>query len=151
MNTDWTTGIRSPAEEKDFLSSLCVQTSSGAHPASYPMGTVGPFPRGKAQSGPGTDITLIYCRGQGWVGAIYSLLLSAWMACSGTDLLLLQHITCSPQFCKHVVTAWYRQMWWWFPGLIQELYTIHPIALHPKSCLGLLLLRFLNPTELDTR
>jgi hypothetical protein len=25
----------------------CVQTSSGAHPASYPMGTWGSFPRGK--------------------------------------------------------------------------------------------------------
>jgi hypothetical protein len=29
--------------------SLCVQTGSGAHPASYPMGTGVPFPRGKAQ------------------------------------------------------------------------------------------------------
>jgi hypothetical protein len=28
-----------PAETKDFSSSLCVQTSSEAHPASYPMGT----------------------------------------------------------------------------------------------------------------
>jgi hypothetical protein len=27
--------IRSPAEAKDLSSSLCVQTSSGAHPASY--------------------------------------------------------------------------------------------------------------------
>jgi hypothetical protein len=28
-----------PAEENDFSSSLCVQTSSEAHPASYPMST----------------------------------------------------------------------------------------------------------------
>jgi hypothetical protein len=28
-----------------------VQTGSGAHPASYPMGTGGPFPGGKARSG----------------------------------------------------------------------------------------------------
>jgi hypothetical protein len=35
------TGVRSPAEEEDFFASLCVQTSSEAHPASCPLG---PFP-----------------------------------------------------------------------------------------------------------
>jgi hypothetical protein len=35
--------VRSPAEVKDFLCSLCVQTGSGAHPASCPLGTVCPF------------------------------------------------------------------------------------------------------------
>jgi hypothetical protein len=44
-------GVRSPAEAKDFFSILCVQTGSGAHPASYPMGTAGPFPGGKARPG----------------------------------------------------------------------------------------------------
>jgi hypothetical protein len=38
-----------------FSSSLCVQTSSGAHPASYPMGTGGPFPGGKARPGRDAD------------------------------------------------------------------------------------------------
>jgi hypothetical protein len=33
------TGIRSPAEAKDFSSNFCVQTNSNTHPASYPMGT----------------------------------------------------------------------------------------------------------------
>jgi hypothetical protein len=33
----------------DFSSSPCVQTGSGAHTASYPMGTGGSFPKGKAQ------------------------------------------------------------------------------------------------------
>jgi hypothetical protein len=37
--------VRSPAEAKDISSNLCVQTGSGAHQASYPMGT-GLFPRG---------------------------------------------------------------------------------------------------------
>jgi hypothetical protein len=37
--------IRSPAEAKDFSSSLCVQTGSGAHPASYAM-SIGFLPRG---------------------------------------------------------------------------------------------------------
>jgi hypothetical protein len=44
-------GVRSPAGAKDFSSSLCVQTGSGAHPASYPMGTGGPFPGGKSAAG----------------------------------------------------------------------------------------------------
>jgi hypothetical protein len=44
-------GVRSPAEAKDFPSSLCVQTGSGAHPASCTMGTGGPFPGGKSAAG----------------------------------------------------------------------------------------------------
>jgi hypothetical protein len=40
-------GVRSPAGSKDFSSSLCVQTDSEAHPASWPMGTGGPFPEAK--------------------------------------------------------------------------------------------------------
>jgi hypothetical protein len=39
-------GVRSPAGTKDFSSSFCVQTGSGAHPASCTMGTGGPFPGG---------------------------------------------------------------------------------------------------------
>jgi hypothetical protein len=31
-------GVRSPAGAEDFSSSLCVQTGSGAHPASCTMG-----------------------------------------------------------------------------------------------------------------
>jgi hypothetical protein len=42
-------GVRSPARAKDFSSILCVQAGSGAHPASCPMGTGGPFPGGKAR------------------------------------------------------------------------------------------------------
>jgi hypothetical protein len=41
---DRTIEVRSPAEAKDFSSSLCVQTGSGAQPASCIMGTEGPFP-----------------------------------------------------------------------------------------------------------
>jgi hypothetical protein len=41
--------VQSPAEVKDFYSSLCVQTGSGAHPASCTVGTGGPFPGAKAQ------------------------------------------------------------------------------------------------------
>jgi hypothetical protein len=51
----WTTGVRSPAASKDFSASLCVQTGSGAHPASCTTGTGGPFPGGKARSGRDAD------------------------------------------------------------------------------------------------
>jgi hypothetical protein len=36
--TEWMTGVQSLAGAKGFCSSLCVQTGSGAHPASYPVG-----------------------------------------------------------------------------------------------------------------
>jgi hypothetical protein len=44
-------GVQSPAGAEDFSSSLCVQTGSGAHPASCTVGTGGPFPGGKARPG----------------------------------------------------------------------------------------------------
>jgi hypothetical protein len=44
-------GVRSPVGPNDFSSSLCVQTGSGAHPASCTVGTVGPFPGGKSAAG----------------------------------------------------------------------------------------------------
>jgi hypothetical protein len=52
---DRTIGVRSPAGAGDFSSNLCVQTGSGAHPASCTMGTGGPFPGGKAQPGRDAD------------------------------------------------------------------------------------------------
>jgi hypothetical protein len=45
----WVSRVRSPTETEDFSSSLCVQTGSGAHPASYTIGTGGPFPGGLAR------------------------------------------------------------------------------------------------------
>jgi hypothetical protein len=47
--------VRSRTGEEDFSSSPCVQTSSGAHPASYPLGTGGSFPGGKARPGRDAD------------------------------------------------------------------------------------------------
>jgi hypothetical protein len=52
---DWTAGVRSPREAEDFSSNLCIQTGSGAHPASYTMGTRGSFPEGKARPGRDAD------------------------------------------------------------------------------------------------
>jgi hypothetical protein len=48
-------GVRSQAGAEDFSSILCVQTGSGAHPASCTMGTGGPFPGGKARQGRDAD------------------------------------------------------------------------------------------------
>jgi hypothetical protein len=47
--------VRSPAGAKDFSSILCVQTGSGAHPASCTMGTGGPIPGGKGRPGRDAD------------------------------------------------------------------------------------------------
>jgi hypothetical protein len=55
LTTDWATGVRSPTEAEDCSSSLCVQTGSGAHPASCTMGTGGPFTGGKARPGRDAD------------------------------------------------------------------------------------------------
>jgi hypothetical protein len=44
-----------PDKAEDFSSRLCVQTGSGAHPASYPMGTGVPLPGGKARPGRDAD------------------------------------------------------------------------------------------------
>jgi hypothetical protein len=52
---DWAIGVRSAAGEKDFSSSLCVQTGSGAHPASSTMGIGDPFPGVKAWPGRDAD------------------------------------------------------------------------------------------------
>jgi hypothetical protein len=55
---DWAIEVRSPTGAEDCSSSPCVQTGSGAHPASYPMGTMGtggPFPGGKAWPGRDAD------------------------------------------------------------------------------------------------
>jgi hypothetical protein len=42
LTTGWTIGVRSPTGAEDFSSSPCVQTGSGAHPASYTMGKARP-------------------------------------------------------------------------------------------------------------
>jgi hypothetical protein len=41
--------LYTPAETVEFCSGLCLQTSCEVHPASYPVGTGGPFLGGKAR------------------------------------------------------------------------------------------------------
>jgi hypothetical protein len=72
-------GVRSPAGAKDFSSNLCVQTGSGAHPASCTKGTG----RDTDHSPPSSaDIR------NEWELYLLSPS-SATMACSGTALLCL--------------------------------------------------------------
>jgi hypothetical protein len=47
--------VRSSVEAREFSSNVCVQTGSGAHPASCTVGTGGPFPGGKARPGRDAD------------------------------------------------------------------------------------------------
>jgi hypothetical protein len=55
MMDDRAIGVRSPAEAENFFPLACVQTGSGAHPASCPMGIEGPFTGGKARQGRDAD------------------------------------------------------------------------------------------------
>jgi hypothetical protein len=58
LATGWTTGrsrFDPRQRQKDLSSSLCIQTCSGAHPASCTMGTEGPFPGAKARPGRDSD------------------------------------------------------------------------------------------------
>jgi hypothetical protein len=55
---------RFPAEAGNYSPHHSVQNGSGAHPASYPMGTRGSFPGGKAAGAWSWPLTSIYCRGQ---------------------------------------------------------------------------------------
>jgi hypothetical protein len=54
---DWAIEVLFPAEAKEFSSSLCVQTGSGAHPASCKMGTGGTFSGDKARTGRDSDLS----------------------------------------------------------------------------------------------
>jgi hypothetical protein len=81
--------VRSPA---DFSSNLCVQTGSGAHPASCPMGTGGPFPGTKARPGRDADHSPHLVPRSRMSRSYTSSPPSASMACSGTALALTSDI-----------------------------------------------------------
>jgi hypothetical protein len=89
--------------QKDISFNLWVQTCSGAHPASYSMGTGGPFPEGKCAGAWRWPLTPIYCRGREWVGATPPLPPAPPYVCCGTALplpflnILLSQIVCCTQ------------------------------------------------------
>jgi hypothetical protein len=90
--------VRSPARAKDFFSNLCVQTGSGAHPASCTMRTEGPFSGVKRGRGV-TLNTHPYLVPRSWMSRNYtSSPPIASMACSGTALLLLFYLLFNDAF-----------------------------------------------------
>jgi hypothetical protein len=62
--------VRFPAGAGNFSLHHRVQNGSGAHPASYPMGTSVSFSGGKAARAWSWPLTSISCRGQRMSGAI---------------------------------------------------------------------------------
>jgi hypothetical protein len=78
--------VRFPAEAKDFSSSLCVQTGSGAHPASCTMGTGGLFPGGNRRRAM-TLTTHPHLVPRSWMNRSYtSSPRTCLRGCSGTAL-----------------------------------------------------------------
>jgi hypothetical protein len=106
LATCWTTG-RSRFDHRQrhrIFSILCVQTGSGDHPASCPMGTGGPFPGLKG----GRDVTLTthpHLVPRSWMSrSLLPLPPSAFMACSGTALFFFYHqVTWQPD--RHISTV----------------------------------------------
>jgi hypothetical protein len=72
--------VRFPAGAGNFSLHRRVQNGSEAHPASYPVGTRGSFPGGKAAGAWSWPLTSIWCRGQRMSGAIHPLPQYAFMA-----------------------------------------------------------------------
>jgi hypothetical protein len=87
VSTGWTTGrsgFDSRQRRKDFSSSLCVQTGSGAHPASCTMGT-GVLSPGLKRGRGVTLTTHLHLVSRSRMSRSYtSSPPSAFMACSGT-------------------------------------------------------------------
>jgi hypothetical protein len=70
---DRSSRVRFPARAGNFSLHHRVQNGSGAHSASYPMGTISSFPGGKAAGAWSWPLTSIYCRSQRMYGDILSL------------------------------------------------------------------------------
>jgi hypothetical protein len=82
--TGWTIRARFPAGARDFFFFHSVRTGSGAHPVSYPMGTGGSFPGGKAAEAWSRPLTSIQCRAQEWCSytSTAPYIFIAWCLCN---------------------------------------------------------------------
>jgi hypothetical protein len=94
---DRATAVRSPVAAKDFSSSLCVQTSSEAHPASCLMGTGDPFPGSKAWPGSYADYSP-HLVPRSIMSRSYAIPPCRLHGCSGTALIYLR---------PHLKRFWY--------------------------------------------
>jgi hypothetical protein len=95
---DWAIKVRSRPRRKDFSSSLCVQISSGAHPATCTMGTGVLFLRAKARLGCDADHSPPSSAKVENEKELYSSPPSAFMACSGTALAFIYNQTASGSY-----------------------------------------------------
>jgi hypothetical protein len=93
-----------PDRGRGFFSSPCVPTGSGAHPASYPMGTGCSFLGGKAQPGRDADHSSPSSAEVKYESSYTSSPPCASMACSGTALLLMAVFT---GFILHITALYY--------------------------------------------
>jgi hypothetical protein len=124
--------VRSPAEAKDFLSSLSVQTGSDAHPASCTMGTGGPFPGIKRGRGV-TLTTHPHLVPRSRMSRSYtSSLPSASVACSGTDLGSLLQLKCYVTFSAYNKSLILNKKKWEHILLIENQFMPAP-TLHERS------------------
>jgi hypothetical protein len=109
--------VRVPAGSGNFSFHHRVQTGSGAHPASYPMGTRRSFPGGKVAVVWRWPLTYISCRGQRMSGTSplpqYAFIVSCSVKSAGTSLPLplSSQRTChdSGSFSSNLV--WSKWLW----------------------------------------
>jgi hypothetical protein len=124
-----------PTGAVDFSSSRCVQTGSGAHPASYPMGTGGSFPGGKARPGRDADHSPHLVPRLSMSRSYTS---SPPMACSGTALLFFFYFFCyyRPPTCHELFNSGLVKKTSWFAYAISsktQKLSIQPNSFRPIS------------------
>jgi hypothetical protein len=131
-------GVPSQSEAKNFPSSLCVQTGWWAHTASYPRGTKGLFPGGKARPGRDADHSphLLSTQAPPWrvVGLLY-FTLSKFRLC--IQLLFVQFLflecslhECSYSYQNRKVALFLRAAENRLPKQINEIIRVHTLIRH---------------------
>jgi hypothetical protein len=117
--TGWP-GVRVPAWAENF-SHPHVQTGSGAHPASYPMGNSGSFPGSKAAGTWSWPFTSTYCWAQECV-ELHLHSLTRWKTISFWRR-ILYHMSCSQSTCSYPATGTYMKLQIDEASLIQNILT----------------------------
>jgi hypothetical protein len=134
-------GVRSAAEAEDISSNLCVQTGSGAHPASCTMGTGCPFPGGKSAAGRDAVHSPHLVKGSIKSRSYNSSPPSASMACSGTALYFIFYhwavaglplVVRVPQFEK----PWYSLYQWYSTCFVRVPPDIISLQLYTAKVVG---------------
>jgi hypothetical protein len=88
----WGSRVRFSAGAGNFSLHYRVQNGSGAHPASYPVGTRGSFPGDKAARARSWPLTSIQCRGQECVELYLHVFMVWYLVKQRDNFTLLLHI-----------------------------------------------------------